>query len=83
MVIFRQQKNFGPNVIYFVVRTSVGSTPGPKEMIFEWFMSVNVGPPRVLPHPPPIFRVEFGAVGAAPRGYLRYDYILFGWIWLA
>ena len=29
MVIFRQQKNFGPNVIYFVVGTSVGTTPGP------------------------------------------------------
>ena len=29
MVIFRQQKKFGPNVIYFVVGTSGGTTPGP------------------------------------------------------
>ena len=36
MVIFRQQKNFGPNVIYFVVGTST---------YFFWFMSKCSGQP--------------------------------------
>ena len=49
MAVLLQQKNFGPNVIYFVVGTSVGTTPSP---------------PRPPPPPPTpdTFRSDFWPV---------------------
>ena len=67
MVIFRQQKNFGPNVIYFVVGTSVGTTPGPppaRDTFWSDFWPVR----RFYARLPPVGGKRSGLQHADPAG---------------
>ena len=67
MVIFRQQKNFGPNVIYFVVGTSVGTTlgpPAPRDAFRSDFQPVR----RFYARLPPVGGKRSGLQHADPAG---------------